>query len=108
MSTMLRFVAILSQWCKAFMRTSVGRCPRKWSNECAERWQINRRSDTGFIGMIFHSLGCKKQKAPLDSQRIAIGSDWPWAGNVHLAREPKNWLGSSPDNPASGFSDSLD
>jgi hypothetical protein len=48
-------------------------------------------------------LGCKKQKAPLDLQRIAIGSAWPWAGNAHLAPEWKNWLRGSGNNSASEF-----
>jgi hypothetical protein len=48
-------------------------------------------------------LGWKKQKAPLDLQRIVIGSAWPWAGNVHLARERKSWLRDSGNNPASEF-----
>src|SRR5947208_1039957 len=50
------------------MRTSVGRCPRKWSNGCVERWRASRRTDISFIGTISHSLGCKKQRAPLDLQ----------------------------------------
>jgi hypothetical protein len=52
-------------------------------------------------------LGWKKQKAPLDLQRIAIGSAWRRAGNVHLARERKNWLRGSGNNPASEFPDTL-
>src|SRR5207248_5420400 len=74
------------------MRTSVGRCPRKWSNGCVERWRASRRTDISFIGTISHSLGCKKQRAPLDLRPIAIGLAWPWAENVHRALERKNWL----------------
>src|SRR4029453_8620397 len=70
---MPRSVAILLRWCDEFIRTSVGRCPRKQSKGCAGRSQARCRDEMGFIGARAHSSAYKKQRAPLDSEPIATG-----------------------------------
>jgi hypothetical protein len=55
--------------------------------------------------MNYHSLGCKKQRVPLDLRPIASGLVWLRARKVRRAHERKRWLWDSINRWPSDFPD---